>query len=300
MAGAAGATTAAVVAAVAWVVPPRTQGPTGRTSSGTVEPRPVVIGPADTTEGTRTVAPSGKTPSPSGSPASRNGSAPPSARASSGHGEARAGTSAAPPFHVNVLANNWDERCDQWFFLRRPPASVPPPPAGQATQGWAAALGATPAGHLRLQVTVQGTSGRPVVLHALYVQVAGVRKAPVGNAYTMGEGCGGGLTPASFAVDLDAQVPTAKAVPGHEGDIRTRVVDFPYEVSVDDPEVLNVDAYTGTRDVSWYLELSWSSGDRQGTARIDDNGTPFRTIGMHGDKKYWYNGASIDGWVPYS
>ncbi|MFF3514736.1 hypothetical protein [Streptomyces sp. NPDC002573] len=146
---------------------------------------------------------------------------------------------AAPPFHVNVLTNNWDSPCDQWFLLNRAPGAVPPPPASQATDGWAAALGAVPAGHLRLQVTVQGSSSRPVVLHALFVRVTGTRTAPAGNAYTMGAGCGGDLAPASFAVDLDAQAPSPKAVPGHEGNVLTRATDFPYKVSVDDPEVLN-------------------------------------------------------------
>ncbi|MFI1169680.1 helix-turn-helix domain-containing protein [Streptomyces sp. NPDC020801] len=206
----------------------------------------------------------------------------------------------APPFHVNVLTNNWDSPCDQWFLLQRPPGTVAPPPASQATDGWAAAQGAVPAGHLRLQVTVQGSSSRPVVLHALYVRVTGSGTAPVGNAYTMGAGCGGDLAPASFAVDLDAQSPSAKPVPGHQGNITTRATNFPYQVSVDDPEVLNIDASTGTRDVGWYLELSWSSGDRQGTSRIDDHGKPFRTVGMRGDKTYWYNADGTNKWMPYT
>ncbi|MFE1312146.1 helix-turn-helix domain-containing protein [Streptomyces sp. NPDC058755] len=208
-------------------------------------------------------------------------------------------TAASPPFHVNVLTNNWDQRCDQWFLLQSPPGRVPPPPAGQATDGWAGALGAIPAGHLRLQVTVQGTNSRPVVLHALYVHVSGARKAPVGNAYMMGGECGGDLAPASFAVDLDAQDPSAKPVPGHEGNTATRATNFPYKVSVDDPEVLNIDAATDGKDVSWYLELRWSSGDQQGTTRIDDRGKPFRTAGMRGDKAYWYNAVGVGQWEPY-
>ncbi|MFF3910857.1 helix-turn-helix domain-containing protein [Streptomyces sp. NPDC001848] len=208
-------------------------------------------------------------------------------------------SSASPPFHVNVLTNNWDSPCDQWFLLNRAPGTVTPPPASQATDGWAAALGAVPAGHLRLQVTVQGSSSQPVVLHALYVRMAGTRKAPAGNAYTMGSGCGGDLAPASFAVDLDAQAPSARPVPGHEGNIKARATDFPYKVSADDPEVLNIDASTVAQDVDWYLDLSWSSGDRQGTARIDDHGRPFRTAGMRGDKQYWYDAGGAHAWVPY-
>ncbi|MFC9927112.1 helix-turn-helix domain-containing protein [Streptomyces sp. NPDC127190] len=201
----------------------------------------------------------------------------------------------APPFHVNVLTNNWDSPCDQWFLLNSGPRSVPPPPASQATDGWAAALHAVPAGHLRLQVTVQGTSSRPVVLHTLRVVTTSSRTAPTGNAYMMGAGCGGGLNPASFAVDLDSPSANPRPMPGEGG-----TTNFPYKVSVDDPEVLDIDASTNSHDVGWYLELTWSSGDRQGRTRIDDHGQPFRTVAMRGDKAYWYNGADGAGaWQPY-
>lgn len=211
------------------------------------------------------------------------------------------GAPVSPPFHVNVLTDNWNSPCDQWFLLNRDPVRVPPPPAGQATDGWAATLGAVPAGHLRLQVTVQGDGDRPVVLHALRVHVTGTRKAPGGKAYTMGAGCGGDLAPASFAVDLDAPAPNAKAVPGHEGNVATRATDFPYKVSADDPEVLNVDAATVAQDVDWYLELVWSSGDRQGTTRVDDHGRPFRTAGMRGAERYWFDASDGTGaWRPWT
>ncbi|MFF4571981.1 helix-turn-helix domain-containing protein [Streptomyces sp. NPDC001410] len=246
----------------------------------------------------KTSAPASTTSPSSSADASRSPGTPTETGKPSESSATAAGT--APPFHVNVLTNNWDSPCDQWFLLQRPPGSVPPPPAGQATDGWAAALGAAPAGHLRLQVTVQGSSSRPVVLHALRVHTTSTRTAPKGNAYMMGSGCGGDLAPASFAVDLDAPAPNAKPVPGHEGNIETRATNFPYKVSVDDPEVLNIDASTAAQDVGWYLELSWSSGDQQGTARIDDHGKPFRTVGMRGDKAYWYNADGTNKWLPYS
>ncbi|MCW7942269.1 hypothetical protein AAW14_09440 [Streptomyces hygroscopicus] len=264
-------------------------------ASGTTG-RSTVSAPHGTVTGTQ-VAGSGKpTSTATVGPASSNSPA----HTSSPSGPVTAPAAGSPPFHVNVLTNNWDSPCDQWFLLNRAPGAVPPPPASQATDGWAAALGAVPAGHLRLQVTVQGDDSRPVVLHALYVRVTGTRKAPAGNAYTMGSGCGGDLAPSSFAVDLDAQAPGAKAVPGHEGNITTRATDFPYKVSADDPEVLNIDAATVAQDVDWYLELSWSSGDRQGTTRIDDHGRPFRTAGMRGARAYWYDAAHANAWVPSS
>jgi transcriptional regulator with XRE-family HTH domain len=199
------------------------------------------------------------------------------------------------PVQVSVLADNWDTQCDQWFLMDKPPAEVPPPPSLQETNGWADALGGIPAGKLRLQLTAQGTPGRPVVLHALYVRIVSSRPAAKGYGYTTGSGCGGGLVPASFAVDLDAAVPRAKAVPGYEGNFPTKAADFPFQVSSTDSQVLDVAAHTAGQDVQWELDLLWSCGSRQGKLVVDDHGTPFRTAGLKGDPAYFYTGTK---WAP--
>jgi plasmid maintenance system antidote protein VapI len=200
------------------------------------------------------------------------------------------------PVQATVLSDNWDTQCDQWFLLAQPPGKVPPPPPLQETNAWASALGGIPAGHLRLQVTAQVLPGQPVVLHTLYVHVASSKPAAKGLAYTPGSGCGGGLEPASFGVDLDASVPRAKPVhAAGGGDGTTPIAHFPFQVSAGDSEVLDVDAHTADQDVTWYLELAWSSGDRQGVLRIDDHGRPFRTVGLDGDPAYFYDGTA---WSP--
>jgi hypothetical protein len=144
-----------------------------------------------------------------------------------------------------------------------------------------------------LQLTAQSLPGRSVVLHALYVHVVSSKPAPKGIAYTPGSGCGGGLDPASFAVDLDATVPRTKPVAGYLGTGETATLsDFPYQISTGDPQVLDVDASTVGQDVSWYLELAWSSGDRSGYQIVNDHGQPFRTVGLQGDPAYFYDGAA--------
>lgn len=247
--------------------------------------------------------PSGGSSSPAppadSAPPSSPGPSSPSATSASTSPAAKEGASPAAPFTVNVLPDNWDSPCDQWFALNKAPGTVPPPPAGQATEGWARALDAVPAGHLRMQLTVQGTEGKAAVLHALYVHVVSGRKAPGWNAYTMGSGCGGTLVPASFAVDLDDASPRARPVPGKEGERPTASTDFPYKVSATDPQVLNIDAATLGQDVSWYLELAWSSGDRKGTTRIDDHGRPFRTVALNAGHSYWYN-ENNNAWLRYT
>ncbi|WKK26664.1 helix-turn-helix domain-containing protein [Streptomyces olivoreticuli] len=206
--------------------------------------------------------------------------------------------SASVPFTVSVMTNNWGSPCGQWFALDQEPGKVPPPPARGATDGWAAALHAVPAGNLRMEVTVQGTGSTPVVLHGLYVHVVDSGKAPARNGYTMGAGCGGELTPAAFAVDLDDASPRPRPVPGKEGERPTSTTDFPYKVSATDPQVLDIDASTLGHDVRWYLELAWSSGGRQQTTTIDDHGRPFRTTALGDDHRYWYNAAGPNAWVP--
>ncbi|MFJ6212209.1 helix-turn-helix domain-containing protein [Streptomyces sp. NPDC092296] len=204
--------------------------------------------------------------------------------------------SAPPPVQVTVLSNNWDTQCGQWFLLPQPPAKVPPPPSLQETNAWAAALGGIPAGDLRLELTAQGVPGQPVVLHALYVEVVSSRPAPKGTGYTPASGCGAGLDPASFAIDLDTAVPRARPVAGYVGNNETPAIsDFPFQVSASDSQVIDVDAHTADHDVSWYLKLVWSCGDRQGTLRIGDHGKPFRTAGLKGDPSYFFDGTT---WSP--
>ncbi|MFD9479394.1 helix-turn-helix domain-containing protein [Streptomyces nojiriensis] len=272
----------------------------GDTRRGAAQPssRERAAGPALPSGGS-----SSPTPTAASAPPSSPGPSSPSATSASpsatstSQATAKEGASPTAPFTVNVLPDNWDSPCDQWFALDKEPGAVPPPPAGQATEGWARALHAVPAGHLRMQLTVQGTEGKAAVLHALYVHVVSGRKAPGWNAYTMGAGCGGALVPASFAVDLDDASPRARPVPGKEGERPTASTDFPYKVSATDPQVLNIDAATLGQDVSWYLELAWSSGDRQGTTRVDDHGRPFRTVAQNAGHSYWYN-ENNNAWLP--
>ena len=201
-----------------------------------------------------------------------------------------------PPFSVSVLTDNWDSVCGEWFYAPEPPSKVGPPPGMPDVALWAAPNHAVPGSHLRLQLTVQGAAGQPpVVLHTAYVQVVSSQPAPHGYGYAMDSGCGGGLSPSSFAADLDAASPHLRAVPA-EGGGNNAPVDFPVQASASDSQILNIDAATTDRDITWYLELVWSSGTRQGTLRVDDHGKPFHTIGLARDPVYFYNGAR---WTPY-
>ncbi|MFD5906685.1 helix-turn-helix domain-containing protein [Streptomyces microflavus] len=245
-------------------------------------------------------------PSPSASPsASSDGpsdgpSAEPGAPGGPGTERSQDGTATglgAPPA-VTISSYNWEEPCGQFYLLDRGPEGVAPPPAPQDRRGWARSYGGVEGGNMRLQLTAQGTSREAVVLKGLYVRVLS-RKAPLPwSAYLMGNGCGSGIAPQTFASDLDAGHPVITPVPGTQGDRVIPAVPFPYKVSSEDVEVFNLDMKTTGYDVTWYLELKWSSGGREGMLRIDDGGKPFRTSGMRGRPMYTYGNDEVK-WEPY-
>ncbi|MFG3192758.1 helix-turn-helix domain-containing protein [Streptomyces omiyaensis] len=199
-----------------------------------------------------------------------------------------AGVAAPAPLNAGISSYNWAEPCGQYYVLDQKPQHVPPPPPPQDTRPWARALGGIDGGHMQLQVTVTGRTREPVVLSRLHVRVVERDRPPAPAAYSMGDGCGSGITPQTFDVDLDPPRPYVKAVAGQDGDRVVPAKDFPYRVATGDAEVLNLDVHTEEHAVAWYLELEWSTGDRKGTLRLDDGGQPFRVRAVEGGTVYGY------------
>ncbi|WP_443049433.1 helix-turn-helix domain-containing protein [Streptomyces sp. NBC_00178] len=210
---------------------------------------------------------------------------PPRAGADGKEGEAE---SSGVPVHATISSYNWEEPCGQFYLLDREPDDVPPPPAPQDTRGWARALDGVDGGAMKLALTVQGASRDAVVLTGMNVRVLTRDPALDRSAYSMGTGCGSGITPQSFEVDLDDARPRTEPVAGTRGDEVVPAKDFPYRVSSTDVEVFHLDAHVEGHDVSWYLELAWSSGGRTGTLRVDDHGRPFRTSSVAARPQYLY------------
>lgn len=219
--------------------------------------------------------------------ASSTGSASPTAR-SSVSASATTGTGTGAPPTVTISSYNWEEPCGQFYLLTQDPGTVPPPPSPTSTRGWARSLGGVEGGAMKLELTVQGTSREAVVLTDLHVRVLSQRAPLQRPAFSMGEGCGSGIEPQSFDIDLDSNRPTLTPVAGTQGDQVVPAKDFPFQVSSRDVEVFDLDAHVEGHDVSWYLELEWSSGGRKGTLRIDDGGKPFRTSSIAGRPEYYY------------
>ncbi|WP_124268956.1 helix-turn-helix transcriptional regulator [Streptomyces sp. ADI96-02] len=186
----------------------------------------------------------------------------------------------APPFNVTSRPYVYESPCSQHFLVDSEPEQVGPPANEQDAPRWAAAYGAVSSGEQRVALTVQGTGRETVVLEKLYVRIV-TKGAPLAwNDYAMGVGCGGRVDTASFGLDLDDGSPVVKPQ-GDQGD-------FPYTVSESEPQVFFITANTLAHDVRWDLSLEWSSGDRRGTLRIDDDGSPFRTSAGAGRPGYDY------------
>ncbi|MFG2338354.1 helix-turn-helix domain-containing protein [Streptomyces yangpuensis] len=222
------------------------------------------------------------------------GSAQPSAPGG-GPATAPAPSSASPPgrapvapLKAAVRSHVWAAGCDHAYLTERGPGSVAPPPVEADAPAWASAQRAVHAGSQIVEVTLHGTGGGAVVLEGLEVRVGARRTPPAWNVYQMSQGCGGGLTPAAFAVNLDAPRPLARPVAGSDAGSRQPAPAFPMRVSAAEPVVLRVEAATTGCDCDWSLDLRWTSQAGSGTLRIDDGGRPLRTSAATGRPVYGY------------
>ncbi|MFE2211066.1 helix-turn-helix domain-containing protein [Streptomyces canus] len=287
--------------------------PSGRSASGEVAQAPDPSSATTTTasgSGSPGHSPS-KSPSPSaasGSPSPKGTRNSPSASATDGGAATKGtgksgqqGTATGTPLTWTVNSHVWNAGCGHDYVIDKPPAQVPPPPTAQDAANWASTLGAIHGRQTMVQISVQGRNSTAVVLEDLRVRVVSRGTPAKGNSYAMDQGCGGALTPRYFSVDLDKDRPIAHSQAGNDGENVIPAVRMPYRVSSEDPEVLLVTAETEGCDCSWYLELDWSSQGRTGTARVDDNGRPFRTSAIKGLPRYWYgtNTAGARAWVDY-
>ncbi|MEV8533018.1 helix-turn-helix domain-containing protein [Streptomyces sp. NPDC051211] len=237
-------------------------------------------------------------PSPSPSPSRSSGPSPSSSPSGSvsggtGSGPAPGSNASAPPagtasLRTAVRSHVWTNGCDHAYLLRQQPQAVPPPPVEADAPAWAAARQAVHAGQQIVEVTVHGTGQGAVVLQDLEVRVTARRTPPPWNVYLMSQGCGGSLTPAGFAVNLDAPRPLARPVTGHDGERPLPAPVFPLRVTADDPVVLRIEASTTGCDCDWYAELRWTGPAGSGVTRIDDNGRALRTSAAAGRPQYGY------------
>ncbi|EFE79336.1 conserved hypothetical protein [Streptomyces filamentosus NRRL 15998] len=294
---------AAAVLVLALVVAfgrPWSSGPDGRTSVAQVPGGPPADAPEAGSSGSSTpekpqgTASGSRGGAPSGSPrpTRQPGVGPRNEPVPRPSGSSSAPAAGRVPFTWTGDDHVWKNGCDHSYLLDRTPAAVPPPPVQADAASWAGALGAVHAGETGVRITLQGRDDRAVVLESLRIRVVERGSPAPGRVYRMSSGCGGSLTPRMFDVDLDASRPVARSVAGNDSGEPIEAVAFPYRVSVTDPEVFLITGRTVGCDCSWVAELTWSSGGRSGTVRIDDGGRPFRTSGVRGHSVLDYDTAT--------
>ncbi|MFC0527023.1 DUF4145 domain-containing protein [Phytohabitans kaempferiae] len=116
----------------------------------------------------------------------------------------------------------------------------------------------------QITVTVQGLSGRSVVLQSMSTEV--VRRSPALAGTYLPLGCQGEVTPRKFRLDLDASAP--EVVP--EAESRT----FPYKVDESEPEQFLITPEVTGGDVEFRLLLNWTSGADEGVLVLPEAGKP--------------------------
>jgi hypothetical protein len=162
------------------------------------------------------------------------------------------------------------------FVVPRPIGRIPAPPNGDLPDGrysWAHAMGGVDATASLMRVTITGRDSGPVILQGLRVRVD-ERRPPLRGTLVSYFGLGAPQSVRYIDVDLSTDPPTWKFI-GREGEPEEH---FPLRVSASEAEVFDVQAWTVRGDVSWHLELEYTTPDgEQGVTRIDDGGEPFRT-----------------------
>ncbi|MFJ8473434.1 helix-turn-helix domain-containing protein [Kitasatospora sp. NPDC094011] len=254
----------------------------GGTDTGDQQPAGATAAAGTATDPAADLAVGGPAPTTTGAPAGPEPSVPAPSAATAGTAGAQAGPGASArattvtptadtpaPITVGTRPYVYDDPCSQHFLVNSAPAQVGPPAPERDAPRWAAAYGAVSSGEQEVALTVQGTGADTVVLEALHVRITSKGAPLAWNDYSMGVGCGGGVETKSFDIDLDRGSPVITVKGGQR--------DFPYKVSKTDPEVFYVVAHTKAHDVRWDLTLDWSSGDRHGSVKADNGGTPFRT-----------------------
>jgi hypothetical protein len=210
------------------------------------------------------------------------------------------------PFRWTVQFNEDGQNCAHFAFAK--PISHVPVGTVRATgtEEGMLALGGADAGMTDVTLALQGTTDTPVVIQAIHVQLLTRTAVPAGVVTTDLNGCGAGLPPRLFQIDLDQRVPRADPQPGQvmvpvpssTNDFTPSAqppVTFPYEISRTDVEDLIFHATTAAHRCTWLLWLDWSSQGRTGRTPVRVGTRPFATSGTAGLPVYGYNRDG--GWV---
>jgi hypothetical protein len=202
-----------------------------------------------------------------------------------------------------VAVETFKSRCDFWF-VPGPIDQIDFGSGGETAIDWPdlpAGAGGAPASPFWLFFTVQGRTEAEVVLTDLDIEVLERRQAPAG--VVLQDSCGDQGAFRWLGIDLDSDPPQVishfaeGAIDPADETVTERElqpVRFPYHVSVTEGEVFSVAAYAVNCDCEWTIRLSWQSQGRSGTKIVDDDGRPFRTVGMSNATAHCFGDGSCE------
>ncbi|HKR49345.1 MAG TPA: hypothetical protein VJT72_07140, partial [Pseudonocardiaceae bacterium] len=128
----------------------------------------------------------------------------------------------------------------------------------------------------QVTVTVQGLTGRSVVLQSITVDV--INRSPAMTGVYLPLPTQGDVPPRKFRLNLDSTAPQIVSEPG--------TVSFPYYVNEVEPEQFVITPEVTTGDIEWRLILKWTSGPDEGQLVLPDvEKPPFRTTATTAARK---------------
>ena len=121
-----------------------------------------------------------------------------------------------------------------------------------------------------VRVELRADSDEPLIVDPIRVDAVNVSD-PVSGWFAASPGCGG-LLVRTIDIDLDATPPSVTYLDkfGQETEPLTLRIDR------QDPEVLELHAYTTRAQVEWTVELPFSTPDSTDSVELDNGGEPFR------------------------
>jgi hypothetical protein len=131
-----------------------------------------------------------------------------------------------------------------------------------------------------VRVELRGKSDDPLIVDPIRVDVVNASD-PVSGWFVASPACGG-LLVRTIEINLDATPPSVTYLDEHG-----QPTD-PLTLRVDrqDPEVLELQAYTARAQVEWTAELPYSTPDGAGSVELDNGGDPFRVTTETASKGY--------------
>lgn len=191
---------------------------------------------------------------------------------------------------VNPLRRIRSDAGDDSFFFSKTAAALSPMPPGYLSdrgivRRWGYGNGGVDAGLTFVELVVQGTSRKSVVLTDLRFRVQRL-PAPLGLVVKATPG-GDGIEGRIATVDLDASPPKISGMrndPDPEADGSRW--SFPLRVTESEPEVLYLFAICQRHDCRWSAELHYVADGEHGVVTVDNKGRPFRTVGPVNSVRY--------------